>query len=97
MEFLKEVSSVFTLHLPTPNVYCKMFEDNNSCIALSESQKFSPRNKHIEIKYHHFRHHVTNGDLVIFTIDTKEQTGYIFTKPLPEKLFPYLRNKLVGW
>ena len=39
MEFLKEVSAVFTLHVPTPKVYCKMFEDNNSFIALAESHK----------------------------------------------------------
>ena len=50
MEFLKEISQVCALHLPTPKVYCKMFEDNNSCIALSKSQIFSPRTKHIAIK-----------------------------------------------
>ena len=97
MEFLEEVSQVFKLHLPTPKVYCKMFEDNESCIALAKSQKFSPRTKHIAIKYHHFRHHADNGDLDILPIDTAEQTGDIFTKPLKEVLFPYLRKNLSGW
>ena len=38
MEFLKEISQVFDIHLPTPKVYCKMFEDNESCISLDKSQ-----------------------------------------------------------
>lgn len=97
MNFLKEISTVFKIHLPTPKIFCKMFEDNNSTIALAKAEKFSPRTKHIAIKYHHFRHHVINNDLLILPIDTCEQTADIFTKPLNESLFPYLRGKLNGW
>ena len=31
----------------------KVWEDNNGCIALANGQKFSPRTKHIGMKYHH--------------------------------------------
>ena len=97
MELLKDINKIFPLFIPTPEIHCKTWEDNNGCIALAKNQKFSPRTKHIAIKYHHFREHVKNGSISIHPIDTKEQTADIFTKPLDESLFKYLRNKLCGW
>ena len=100
MELLKELKSIFPINVPTPEVHCKTWvtwEDNNGCLALAQKQKFSPRTKHIAIKYHHFRQHVENGSISIHPIDTKEQTADIFTKPLDESLFIYLRKKLNGW
>ena len=56
MEFMKEVFlSLFNIHLPKPEVFCKVFKENKSCIAVVESNKFSPRKKHIAIKYHNFQ------------------------------------------
>ena len=43
MELMKEVSFVFDINLPKPEVLCKVFEDNQSCISVSKSNKFSPR------------------------------------------------------
>ena len=51
---MKEVSFIFDIHLPKPEVFCKVFKDNRSCIDGAESNKFSLRTKHITIKYHHF-------------------------------------------
>jgi hypothetical protein len=97
MELLKEVNNVFPIDLPKPKVHCKVWEDNNGCISLANNEKFSPRTKHIAIKYHHFRYHVKQGTIQVHPIDTKEQTADIFTKPLDESLFVYLRRKLNGW
>ena len=97
MEFLRESDQVFDLHLPKPKIHCKVFEDNNSCIAMTEVVKFSPRTKHIALKYHHFRRFVKDKTIRIFPIDSKEQLADIFTKPLDEAPFYYLRNKLLGW
>ena len=44
-ELMKEVYFTLDIHLPNPEVYCKVFEYNKSCIALGESNKFSPRKK----------------------------------------------------
>jgi len=82
IQLLKEINEVFPIDLPTPKVRCKVWEDNNGCITLAKEQKFSPRTKHIAIKYHHFRQHVKDGTLIILPIDTKEQIADIFTKPL---------------
>ena len=54
MDLMKEVSFIFDIHLPKPEVFCKLFEDNQSCIFVAESNRFSPRKRHISIKYHHF-------------------------------------------
>ena len=49
---MEEVSFIFYLHLSNPEVFCKVFEVNQSCIAVAESNKISPRTKLIAIKYH---------------------------------------------
>jgi hypothetical protein len=97
IELLKDINEIFPIHLPTPKMMCTVYEDNESCKAIVIKQKFSPRTKHIALKYHHFRAHVNNGTVEIESIDTKEQIADIFTKPLDEAPFVYLRKKLCGW
>ena len=97
MNLLPEVNKIFSLNLDEPKFHCKVFEDNNSCIAIATSNRFSPRTKHIAIKYHHFQHYVKQKLVTILPIDTKEQLADIFTKPLDETLFLYLRSELLGW
>ncbi len=97
MALLLELNKLVTLHIPKPEIHCKVFEDNNSCIAVAESPKFTPRTKHIAIKYHHFRGFVKNKSININHIATTEQIADIFTKPLEGALFVYLRKKLSGW
>ena len=97
MSLLSEIEPFIKLKMPKPGIHRKVFEDNNSCIAMTVNRKFTPRTKHIVLKCHHFKAHVKSGAVKIFPIDTKEQTGDIFTKPLEDSLFIYLRRKLMGW
>ena len=97
MQLMNEIDAHLKLHNPTPKVFCDVYEDNESCISMATNRKFSPMTKHIAIKYHHFRKFVDDGVIKIHSIDTKEQTADIFTKPLDEKLFEHLRIKLCGW
>ena len=94
---MQEVSQLFGIQSEKPVFRCTVWEDYESCIKVAQSPKFTPRTKHIAIKYHHFRRFVDNGKIVIKYINTKEQTADILTKPLPEKAFCYLRMKLMGW
>ena len=55
MALIKEASFIFDIHLPKPEVFCKVFEENQSFISIVESNIFSPKTKHIAIKYHHFQ------------------------------------------
>ena len=80
-----------------PKFFCTVWVDNCSCIKIAESPKFTPRTKHIALKYHHFRQFVSNGTVVIKPIDTLKQVADILTKPLDGVKFAYLRKKLCGW
>ena len=97
LNLVREIGHLLPVHPAKPKVICTTWEDNRSCIRVAESPKFTPRTKHIALKYHHFRQFVHDGTIVIKPIDTKEQVADIFTKPLDEAQFVYLRRKLCGW
>ena len=64
---------------------------------MATGTNFSPRTKHIALKYHHFRSHVKSGRVVIQYRPTDEQLADLLTKPLPEEAFYTLRYMLCGW
>lgn len=99
MTLMEEINDVFPLYIDKPNFFCKVWEDNQSCIAMATTQKFSPRTKHIALKYHHFRSFVNGTDpkIRINYVHTEEQQADIFTKPVKPDLFPKLRFLLMGW
>ena len=71
---MKESYLIINIHLPSTEVFCKVFEDNHSCIAVAKSNKFLPRKKHIVIKYHNLRNFVEKRIIKLCYIDTQEQT-----------------------
>ena len=97
LNLMEEISGLFGIKREKPTFKCTVWEDNESCIKVAKSPKFTPRTKHIAIKYHHFRSYVENGTVLIKSIDTKDQLADILTKPLPEKAFCFLRKGLMGW
>jgi hypothetical protein len=46
-----------------PNFYCKVWEDNQSWIAMVTSQKFTLQTKHIALNYHYFKQYVQSGEI----------------------------------
>jgi hypothetical protein len=68
--------------------------DNPSAIHLSKSLVMHSKTKHIPIKFHFLREHVTQKVVKVEYVDTKEQIADIFIKPLPMSTFEYLRQKL---
>jgi hypothetical protein len=98
MELLREMHKYIpSLYTNTPDFKCKVWEDNQSCITMAESDRFSPRTKHIALKYHHFKSHVDEGKISISYINTHEQLADILTKPLDDKTFFVLRMMLNGY
>ena len=107
MQLMDEVNKIFPLMTVKPKVHCKLrkhedkldckvYEDNESCIAMAKNMQFSPRTKHIAIKYHHLRRHV-NKTTTLHSIDSSEQLADALTKPLEAPQFAYLRKKYSGW
>ena len=74
-----------------------VFEDNNGTIEIAKIPKMRPQTKHIAIKYHHFRTYIQKGDIQIEKVDMAKQEADFLTKPLVQKLFCYLRCKVMGW
>ena len=60
-------------------IYC----DNTSAISLSKNLAMHSKTKHIPIKYHFLHEQVSEQNIILEYINTKEQIAYIFTKPLP--------------
>lgn len=96
MRMMEEINDAFPLYIDKPNFFCKVFEDNQSCIKMAVAPKFTPRTKHIALKYHHFKQHV-GTKINISYISTDMQKADIFTKPLPDDAFFRLRYMLMGW
>ena len=50
--------------------------------------------KHIPIKYHFLREQVAEKNIGVEYVGTKEKVADIFTKPLPQEAFEYLRQRI---
>jgi hypothetical protein len=68
--------------------------DNTSAISISKNPVMHSKTKHIPIKFHFLWEQVTEKNIKLEYIGTKEQIADIFTKPLPRETFEYLRKKL---
>jgi Reverse transcriptase (RNA-dependent DNA polymerase)/GAG-pre-integrase domain len=84
-----------TIDIPT--IKCTVFEDNEGAKAMATVPKMRPRTKHINGRMHHFRSAVSEGKLLIESIDTSDQLADIGTKPLAKDLFTRLRKEIMGW
>ena len=68
--------------------------DNTSAINLSKNPIQHSRSKHIEIRHHFPCDHAQKGDIVLQHVQTEKQLPDIFTKPLSEEQFCYIRREL---
>ena len=68
--------------------------DNESAIKIGHNPVQHSRMKHIEIRHHFIRDHIARGDIELGYIPTKDQLANIFTNPLDDARFCYLRNEL---
>jgi hypothetical protein len=74
--------------------YILLLCDNESAIKIANNPVQHSRTKHIDIRHHFLRDHVSKGDIKIDGIGTNDQLADIFTKPLDESHFCKLRNEL---
>ena len=99
---VKEVSCIFHLPDPITDFCVTVHEDNLSAISVAESLKFTPRTKHIAIKFHHFCSRVQtlfnkSEDIRLKYILTKQQLADILIKPVIDGSFFKLCHMLCGW
>ena len=96
MALVKEVSFILDINFPKTEFFGKVFEENESFISVTESNKFLPLTKYNAIKYRHFWSFVKKNIMQICYIDIGDQTADNFTDPLDEVLFVYLQRELYG-
>jgi hypothetical protein len=98
MELLKEAQRHGIPNVTaTPEIHCKVFEDNSGALAMAQVPKMRPRTKHLNVKYHHFRDHVARGETSLHPVASANQEADIYTKPLPMTLFARLCFAILGW
>jgi len=68
--------------------------DNESAIRLANNPVQHSRTKHIDIRHHFLRDHETKLDIALSHVSTDKQLADIFTKPLDEQRFCFLRSEL---
>lgn len=68
--------------------------DNTSAINISKNLVLHSRTKHIPIKYHFLREQVSDQQVMLEYVSTKDQLVDVFSKPLPKDTFERLRQQL---
>ncbi|KAI4302222.1 hypothetical protein MLD38_038000 [Melastoma candidum] len=68
--------------------------DNTSAIQLTRNPVYYSRSKHIELRHHFLRDNVQQGSVSVKYVNTDQQLADIFTKPVDQEKFFYLRNEL---
>jgi hypothetical protein len=68
--------------------------DNESAIKLANNHVQHSRTKHIDIRHHFLRDHEAKRDIELCHVNTENQLADIFTKPLDETRFCFLRSEL---
>ncbi len=98
MELLNEMkANGFKVHTATPEVHCKVFEDNSGALEMARTCKFRPRTKHLNCRLHHFRHCVERGSMSVHPIASEDQLADMLTKPVNETTIVRLRKLVLGW
>ena len=77
--------------------FSTIFEDNQGAVALANVPKLNPRTKHIAVKYHFFREHISKGSIAVAWIPSDKQKADILTKGLGTEKFVAIRKLLLGW
>jgi hypothetical protein len=81
-----------------PKIHCNAFEDDNSgALEMANIHKLRPRTKHLAVSWHHFRHHVENGDITVLPISTDDQLADCLTKSNDYVTLKRHRYAIMGW
>jgi hypothetical protein len=71
-----------------------LFCDNASVIKLANNPVQHSRTKHIDIRHHFLRDKKAKGDIELCHVNTENQLADIFTKPLEDTRFCFLRSEI---
>ncbi|XP_055645374.1 uncharacterized protein LOC129781891 [Toxorhynchites rutilus septentrionalis] len=81
------------LKLKSSSVPVTIYEDNQGCIGMAKNCE-SKRSKHIDVKHHFIRDHISNGSVKIEHVRTENQLADFFTKPMEHYRLEQLGRRL---
>ncbi len=96
-QFHEALAEIFPLFINKVDFHCKVYEDNQSCIAKTELSKLTHRTKHIALKWHHFQAYVNSKRIRVTYTQSEDQFADILTKPLPDFQFFVLSKMICSW
>jgi hypothetical protein len=70
-----------------------VFVDNQSALAIAKNVGYQSRAKHIDIRYHFVRYHVSRGDVVLQYVPSNVQLADMMTKPIARTQFVQLISR----
>ena len=76
---------------------CRVFEDNSGAIEVANEDKYRPRTKHINVRYHHFRSLVQKGIVQIEAIRSEDNPADILTHPVNVNRLAKHITSLMKW
>ena len=85
------LEEVYTCRLPR-----LLYGDNEAAIFLSKNKQVSPRTKHINIRQHYIREHLTRKYGEIRKIKSEDNLADILSKNVSVKLFERLANGILN-
>ena len=91
--WLREIVAFLGHEQTEPTV---VYEDNDAARIIAENDLSVKRSKSIDIRYHYVRERVSDGQIRIERIDTKEQPADLLTKNLPRDKFEKCRAVVMG-
>ena len=68
--------------------------DSAAAKALAEASTTSQRSKHIDLRFHHVRELIDNGDIVLEKVSSAENLADVLTKPLASVAFKRITDRL---
>ena len=86
----------FLINKTENKVFCTVFEDNSGAIEMANHHKYRPRIKHLNENLHHFRDYLTRKEIIIRSINTKDQPADLLTKGLNVELTIRHRKFIMG-
>lgn len=68
--------------------------DSQGAISFANNAQFSKRTKHVDIKHHFIRDHISKGEIELEYVGTEHMIADTLTKPLGREKFELFRNSL---
>jgi len=75
----------------------KLYQDNQSTLAILKTGQMSKRSRHINIRYFYLKDRVDQGEFELEYIPTDEMLADLLTKPLQGEKFRMLRDRILNW